>query len=643
MFLPVSKKDMKERGIASLDFIYIIGDAYVDHSSFGHAIISRVLESLGFTVGIISQPDWHTAADFCVLGSPRLGFLVSSGNIDPMVNHYTAAKKRRNADMYSPGGKIGLRPDRATVVYCNRLREAFGSRVPIIIGGIEPSLRRFAHYDYWSDKVRRSILIDSGADLLIYGMGEHQIAEIAELLAAGVPINQIRSVNGTVFTSGKSQPLPEDCIVIPSYSEVAADKLKYAEAAKIQYEEQDAVRGRAIAQEDNEDKYVVQLPPSLPLTTEELDRVYELPYEGTYHPMYEKEGGVPAIREIEFSITSCRGCFGECSFCALTFHQGRVVTARSHESILREAQRLTERRGFKGYIHDVGGPTANFRKPACKNQLKHGACKNRRCLFPEPCKNLNASHSDYLELLRKLRRLPKVKKVFIRSGIRFDYLLCDKSDEFLTELCKYHISGQLRTAPEHISDSVLKAMGKPPHSVYERFLKKFDETNKKLNMEQYAVPYLMSSHPGSTLKDAVFLAEYLHRKHLSPEQVQDFYPTPGSLSTCMYHTGIDPRTMKKIYVPKTYREKQMQRALLQYKRPENRSLVIDALKAAHREDLIGYGKECLIKPLKGENIYGKNTQRKNGFRKDKGRTQERNRETEGKGKNAGSRRGYRGK
>lgn len=632
---------MLERGIDALDFVYVIGDAYVDHSSFGHAIISRVLEDAGYTVGIISQPDFHSCDAFRALGAPKLGFLVSSGNIDPMVNHYTASKKLRTSDMYTPGGAFGKRPDHATVVYCNRIREAFGKKIPIIVGGIEPSLRRFAHYDYQSDKVRRSILIDSGADLLIYGMGEHQIVEIADLLRCGVSARDIRHIAGTCYISAVGDELPEDCITVPSYDEVSSDKRKYAEAAKLQYEEQDAVRGRPIAQLDNPKKYVVQMPPSPPLTTEELDAVYELPYEGTYHPSYEKYGGVPAINEIKFSITSCRGCFGGCSFCALTFHQGRTVTARSHESILREAERLTELPDFKGYIHDVGGPTANFRAPSCHKQLDSGVCKGRQCLYPEPCKNMEVSHRDYLELLRKLRALPKVKKVFIRSGIRFDYLMADKDDSFFYELCRYHISGQLRVAPEHISDNVLKYMGKPSNSVYERFLTKFEAINKRLGKKQYAVPYLMSSHPGSTLGDAVKLAEYLHKNKLNPEQVQDFYPTPGSLSTCMYYTGIDPRTMKSVYVPKSYEEKQMQRALLQYNRPENYRLVLRALKEAGRYDLIGYSPECLIKPPKGDNKNGKNTERKGSFRKNQGKTENGGRGTDRKGRNAGSRRGNR--
>lgn len=640
MFLPVSKTDMKKRGIHQLDFIYIIGDAYVDHSSFGHAIISRVLENAGYTVGIISQPDWHDCEAFKVLGTPRLGFLVSSGNIDPMVNHYTVSKKVRSKDLYSPGGQIGKRPDRATVVYCNRLREAFGKKIPIIIGGIEASLRRFAHYDYWSDKVRRSILIDSGADILIYGMGEHQIVEIAELLNCGVPVSQIKHIAGTAYVEDTDYDFPDDFVHIPSFDEVSQNKRLYADATRIQYEEQDSVRGRTLVQKDNDKKCIVQLPPSPPLTTEELDTVYELPYEGTYHPSYEALGGVPAISEVEFSITSCRGCFGSCNFCALAFHQGRTVTARSQQSILREAEKLTKKPNFKGYIHDVGGPTANFRAPSCENQLKHGVCKNKQCLFPSPCKNLEVSHDDYLRLLQKLRKLPSVKKVFVRSGIRFDYLLCDRDDSFFMELCKHHISGQLRVAPEHISDNVLKFMGKPSYSVYEKFLNKFETINKNLGIEQYAVPYLMSSHPGSTLKDAIKLAEYLNKHKIPAEQVQDFYPTPGSISTCMYYTGIDPRTGKSVYVATDYKEKQMQRALLQYRDPKNYQLILKALKQANRLDLVGFGADCLIKPTKGENKNGNNLKRKNSLSKNKGKSQGRDRKPEEKRNNPRSRRNH---
>lgn len=624
-FLPITPEDMHSRGIETPDFVYVIGDAYVDHPSFGAAIVSRVLESAGYSVCIIAQPDWHSCEDFKRFGRPRLGFLVTSGNIDSMVNHYTAAKKRRNTDFYSPGGKAGCRPDRAVIVYCNRIREAYGRDVPVIIGGIEASLRRFAHYDYWSDRVRRSILIDSGADLLIFGMGEHQIVEIADMLNAGVPVGDLKFTDGTVYLESDKNTLPENTVIVNSYDEVSSDKTAYAEAFLKQSAEQDAVRGKPVAQLDR-DFYVVQNPPSMPLTTQELDDVYMLPYARDYHPIYKSQGGVPAISEVKFSLTSCRGCFGGCSFCALTFHQGRTITSRSHESLLAEAEMLTKLPGFKGNIHDVGGPTANFRTPSCKRQLTHGVCKNRQCLFPTPCKNLEVSHSDYLSLLRKLRKINGVKKVFVRSGIRYDYLLYDNDESFFTELCKYHISGQLKVAPEHISDHVLKYMGKPGQSVYEKFSDKFYEINERLGKKQFLVPYLMSSHPGSRIKDAVYLAEFLRDKHMNPEQVQDFYPTPGSLSTCMYYTGIDPRTMKEVYVPKSYEEKQMQRALLQYKRPENHNLVRKALIIAERTDLIGSGPKCLIsdKPhKKGEYKNGKAIERKSGFRKGKGRIEKR--------------------
>ena len=637
-FLPISKKDMEERGISRLDFIYVSGDAYVDHPSFAHALICRLVESLGFTVGIIAQPDWHSCHDFERLGAPRLGFLVGSGNIDSMVNHYTAAKKRRNTDMYSPGGKAGFRPDRAVTVYCNRIREAFGKKVPIIIGGIEASLRRFAHYDYWSDKVRRSVLIDSGADILIYGMGENQIKEITSLLACGVPVSDIKSVRGTVYKEGSFDELPPDSVIIPSYDDVSSDKMKYAEATKLAYGEQDAFRGKAVVQLDR-DKYIVQNPPAYPLTTEEFDAIYELPFVRDCHPSYKPLGGIPAIEEVKFSITSSRGCFGACSFCALTFHQGRTVSARSHKSILKEAELLTKMPDFKGYIHDVGGPTANFRQPSCKKQLKVGTCRDRQCLFPTPCKNLEVSHNDYLELLRKLRKIKGVKKVFIRSGIRFDYLMCDKNDEFFTELCKYHISGQLKVAPEHISDNVLSVMGKPKSGVYRKFCEKYEKINERLGKKQFLVPYLMSSHPGSTIKDAVKLAEYLRDNKINPKQVQDFYPTPGSLSTCMYYTGINPMTMEPVYVPNTYEEKQMQRALLQYRRPENQKLVYAALKAVGRLDLVGSGEKCLIKNYtKGEIENGKNSERKRSFRKSEGRDKGRGSGTGGRGHKGRTRR-----
>lgn len=645
-FLPINKEDLKRRGIDRLDFVYVSGDAYVDHPGFAHAVICRVLESLGYTVGIIAQPDWHSCEDFKRLGEPRLGFLVGSGNIDSMVNHYTAAKKRRNEDFYSPGGEAGHRPDRAVIVYCNRIREAYGAKVPLIIGGIEASLRRFAHYDYWSDKVRRSILIDSCADLLIYGMGESQISEIAELLASGVNIKDIKSVRGTVYKEDEEELLPADAVTVADYDEVSSNKRAYAEATAKQYAEQDAVRGHVVVQKDR-DKYIVQNPPAFPLSAEKLDRVYELPYVRAAHPCYDAFGGVPAIHEVKFSITSSRGCFGACSFCALTFHQGRTVTARSQESIVKEAQQLVKAPDFKGYIHDVGGPTANFRAPSCKDQLRRGVCKGRQCLFPEPCKQLEVSHRDYLELLRKLRKIKGVKKVFIRSGIRFDYLLCDKNDEFFYELCKYHVSGQLKVAPEHISDNVLRYMGKPSVGVYKKFCEKYKKINESIGKKQYLVPYLMSSHPGSTLKDAIALAEFLRDNKLNPEQVQDFYPTPGSLSTCMYYTGIDPRDMKSVYVPKAYEEKQMQRALLQYRRPENRKLVYAALKKAGRLDLVGSGAKCLInytdKQKRGEYKNGKNTERKGSFGKSKGRAEARGGNINKRGKSTGTRGNNRGR
>lgn len=630
---------MQKQNIDTPDFVFVIGDAYVDHPSFGHAIISRVLQHRGYKVGIIPQPDWHSCEDFKKLGKPRLGFLVMSGNIDPMVNHYTAAKKRRSSDQYSPGGRIGCRPDRATIVYCNRIREAYGKKVPIIIGGIEASLRRFAHYDYWSDKVRRSILIDSCADLLVFGMGEKQITEIADLLAAGVPASDIKNIAGTCYIEPDSCGLPSDGVIVPSYAEVSNDKRQYAIATKLQYEQQDSVRGKPVVQLDN-DRYVVQNPPMRPLTTEEMNAVYELPYAGTYHPVYEDMGGIPAIKEVAFSITSCRGCFGACNFCALTFHQGRTVSVRSHDSIIREAERLSKRSDFKGYIHDVGGPTANFRAPSCKSQEKRGVCKNKQCLFPKPCKNLEIDHSDYLRLLQKLRKIPGVKRVFIRSGIRYDYLIYDKDPAFFTELCKYHVSGQLKVAPEHISDHVLKYMGKPGMEVYQKFQDRYKQINQELGKKQYLVPYLMSSHPGSRLSDAVMLAEFLRDNHLNPEQVQDFYPTPGSLSTCMYHTGIDPRTMEKVYVPKTYEEKQMQRALLQYKNPKNYQLVYQALLRADRKDLIGSGSKCLIpdRQQKGEKTNGKNFERKDSIRTRKGRTENRGGKPQSKRKTNGARR-----
>ena len=590
-FLPTTAQELSARGIGQLDFVYIIGDAYVDHPSFGPAIISRVLESHGYTVGIISQPDWHSAEEFRRLGRPRLAFLISAGNIDSMVNHYTSAKKRRSSDAYTPGGEAGKRPDRATIVYANRVREAYRG-VPVIIGGIEASLRRFAHYDYWDDKVRRSILSDSGADLLIYGMGERQIVEIADALAGGLPVEQITYVNGTCYMTNSLAQVYE-YETIESYEAVARDKKAYASAFMAQYREQDAIRGKRLVQPHG-DTFLVVNPPAAPLTTEELDAVYELPYARAPHPSYQKE--IPALFEVKFSLTSCRGCFGACSFCALTFHQGRVISARSHASLLREAAILTQQPDFKGNIHDVGGPTANFRQPACKKQLKSGVCADRQCLGFEHCKNLMVDHGDYIALLEELSAVPGVKRVFVRSGIRYDYVMYDKSDAFLRALIKNHVSGQLKVAPEHVSDRVLRLMGKPASALYDRFVAKYMQLNRNLGKEQYIVPYFMSSHPGSDLDAAVELAEYLKRTGQRPEQVQDFYPTPGTLSTCMYYTGFDPRTGERVYVPKNASEKAMQRALMQYFMPQYRDLARKALEKAGREDLIGFGKHALVPP-----------------------------------------------
>ena len=590
MFLPVNNEEVKERGWDRVDFVLVCGDAYVDHPSFGHAIISRVLEKNGYKVGILAQPDWRTPEAFKVFGRPRLGFLISPGNIDSMVNRYTAAKKPRSTDVYSPGGRAEMRPNRPTIVYTNMIRRAY-KNMPIIIGGLESSLRRFAHYDYWDDRVRASVLVDSGADLLIYGMGERPIVEIADAMNNGININDITFVRGTCYLSEE----PDGAEVIASFEEVAEDKRKYAKAFMRQYEEQDPIRGKRLAQRHGK-TWVVQNSPQPPLSQEEMDAVYALPYMRTYHPMYEKMGGVPAITEIKNSITSVRGCFGACNFCALTFHQGRIIQARSHESIINEAKAITEEPDFKGYINDVGGPTANFRQPACNKQPTKGACVNKMCLYPKRCDNLLVSHKDYLELLRKLRALPKVKKVFIRSGLRYDYLLYDKDDTFFRELVQHHISGQLKVAPEHISSRVLDKMGKPPREVYDRFVLKYKQLNESMGKEQYIVPYLMSSHPGSDIYAAIELAEYLHNNHITPEQVQDFYPTPGTLSTCMYYTGLDPRDMQEVYVPRTPHEKAMQRALLQYKNPKNYNLVYEALVSAGREDLIGNSSKCLIRP-----------------------------------------------
>ncbi|MHB1404883.1 MAG: YgiQ family radical SAM protein [Desulfitobacteriaceae bacterium] len=593
-FLPISRSEMAERGWDELDFIMITGDAYIDHPSFGAVIIARLLEREGYKVGIIAQPDWKNLDVFRSLGRPRLACLITGGNLDSMVNHYTAAKKRRSQDVYAPGGKSGLRPDRATIVYSNRVREALPG-VPVIIGGIEASLRRFAHYDYWSDQVRRSILLDSQADLLVFGMGEQAILEVAHRLHEGESIGAVTEVRGTMIP-WRGKP-PEAALVIPSYAEVTDSKKSYAEGFWQQYQEQDPYRGRVLYQAHGREG-VVQNLPSFPLNETEMDEVYELPYARTYHPVYEQEGMVPAIKEVEFSLTSSRGCHGSCSFCALTFHQGRIVQGRSADSIVREAEAVVTSPHFKGYIHDVGGPTANFRRPACKGQLKRGACAHRQCLFPEPCPELDADHSEYIQLLRRLRRLPQVKKVFVRSGIRFDAVLADRNSGFLRELCAHHISGQLKVAPEHVSPAVLKRMGKPGRKVYDRFVEEYGRINKELGKKQYLVPYLISSHPGSTLKEAVELAEYVRDMGVNPEQVQDFIPTPGTLSTCMYYTGLDPRTMEKVYVPRTQKEKGMQRALIQYRDPKNYDLVAEALRLAHREDLIGYGPKCLIRPRK---------------------------------------------
>lgn len=592
-YLPISKEDMEQRGWSELDFILVSGDAYVDHPSFGPAIISRILEKEGFKVGIIAQPNWRNTADFKKLGKPKLAWLVTGGNIDSMVNHYTAAKKPRSKDAYSPGGKAGLRPDRATIVYANRCREAFKG-IPVILGGIEASLRRFAHYDYWSDRVRRSILIDSKADLLVYGMGERAIRQIAGALSQGKRPEELREVRGTVYHTNNITGL-QNCEVLASFEAVAADKHQYATAFMQQYHNQDPYWGKTLVQPHG-DLFVVQNPPAMPLSQREMDAVYSLPYMGTYHPVYEQDGGVPAIEEVEFSLVSSRGCFGSCSFCALTFHQGRIIQSRSKESLVNEAKKMVWNPRFKGYIHDVGGPTANFRQPACTKQLKSGACPHRQCLYPEPCSKMVVDHADYLQLLRALRKIPGVKKVFVRSGVRYDYVIADASPEFLQELCKYHVSGQLKVAPEHVSPPVLEKMGKPGRKVYDEFVHLYHETNEKLGKQQYLVPYFMSSHPGCSLKEAVELAEYIRDMKYNPEQVQDFIPTPGTLSTCMYFTGLDPRTMKRVYVPKAPHEKAMQRALMQYRNPKNYALVHEALVKADRRDLIGFGPKCLIRP-----------------------------------------------
>lgn len=600
-FLPISRLDMEKQGIEQLDFVYVIGDAYVDHPSFGHALISRVLEAHGYKVGIISQPDWRDKESVNILGEPRLGFLVSAGNMDSMVNHYSVSKKRRAADAFTPGGVMGKRPDYATIVYCNLIRQTY-KHIPIIIGGIEASLRRLAHYDYWSNKLKRSILLDSGADLISYGMGEKSIVEIADALDSGLAVSDITFINGTVYKTRKREDI-YDAIELPHYEELLADKAVYAKSFYTQYCNTDPFVAKRLFETYDNKMFVVQNPPAKPLSQSEMDQVYALPYQRTYHPNYEEAGGVPAIEEVRFSLVSNRGCYGGCSFCALTFHQGRMIQTRSHESILAEAEKIIWEPDFKGYIHDVGGPTANFRAPACEKQMTKGVCPNRQCLFPTPCSNLKVDHSDYLKLLRKLRELPNVKKVFIRSGIRFDYLIYDEDRTFLRELCEHHVSGQLKVAPEHISGDVLEKMGKPGVEVYKRFVAAYQDMNRKLGKKQYLVPYLMSSHPGSTLKEAVELAEFLRDLGYMPEQVQDFYPTPSTISTCMYYTGLDPRTMQPVYVAVNPHEKAMQRALIQYRNPKNYDLVVEALRAAGRTDLIGFDKKCLVRP---RNIgYGK--------------------------------------
>ncbi len=593
-FLPINREDMEQMGCEQLDFVYVIGDAYVDHPSFGHAIISRVLVAHGYTVGIISQPDWKDEKSITILGRPRLGFLISSGNMDSMVNHYYVSGKHRQTDAYTPGGRMGRRPDHATVVYGNLIRRVYKD-VPVIIGGIEASLRRMAHYDYWSDSFKRSILLDSQADLISYGMGEKSVVEIADALASGIAVRDITFVPGTVYKTKNIAGIYDE-LLLPSYEAMKADSQEYARSFNLQYQNTDPFTGKTLVEPYPNGVYVVQNPPQPPLTMQEMDDVYDLPYMRTYHPSYEQEGGVPAIEEIQFSLISNRGCFGGCNFCALTFHQGRIVQTRSHESLLREAEIMTADKEFKGYIHDVGGPTANFRHPSCEKQMLQGVCKNRQCLFPKPCPNLQADHRDYLKLLRSLRALPGVKKVFIRSGIRFDYLLADPDAAFFQELVEHHVSGQLKVAPEHICDSVLSRMGKPSRAVYERFVTKYDRINDNLGKKQFLVPYLMSSHPGSTLKEAIELAEYLRDTGHMPEQVQDFYPTPSTMSTVMYYTGIDPRNGQKVYVCRNPHEKAMQRALIQYRKPGNYELVKEALCKAGRQDLIGFGPKCLIRP-----------------------------------------------
>ncbi len=624
-FLPISGEEMRARGMQEVDFVYVCGDAYVDHPSFGNAIISRILESHGYRIGMLCQPDWRNPESVKEFGTPRLGFLVSAGNMDSMVNHYTVAKKRRKTDAYSPGGRSDARPDRAVIVYCNLIRRSY-KNTPIIIGGIEASLRRFGHYDYWSDKVRRSILLESGADLISYGMGEKGIVEIADCLNSGIAIKDISFIDGTVYKTRNEADI-YDAIRLPDFEEIIADRYAYAKSIGIQYENTDPFQAKRLYEAYDNAIFVVQNPPAKPLSEMEMDDVYALPYMRKVHPSY--QGTIPALQEVEFSLTSNRGCFGGCNFCALTFHEGRIVQTRSHSSIVEEAKTFLENRNFKGYIHDVGGPTADFRRPACKKQRTLGACKHRQCLFPTPCPHLEVDHQDYIQLLRKLRKLDGIKKVFVRSGIRFDYLLADVDRTFLKELCMHHISGQLRVAPEHISDAVLSKMGKPSNEVYEKFEKAFYRTNETLGKEQYMVPYLMSSHPGSRLEDAIALAEYLKKKHLHPEQVQDFYPTPGTISTCMYYTGLDPQTMETVYVARDPHEKAMQRALIQFSRPENYTLVKEALEKAGRTELIGFGPECLIPP-RPMNRGGNRSGNQGGNRSGKHRSAKRNQEARSK-------------
>lgn len=610
-FLPLTRQEASARSWDEVDFVYVTGDAYVDHSSFGTAIIARLLEAKGFRVGIIAQPDWKDPASVTEFGQPRLGFLVSAGNMDSMVNHYTVAKKRRHQDAYTPGGAPFRRPDRAVVAYSQLIRRTY-KHVPIILGGVEASLRRLAHYDYWADKMKRSVLLDAGADLISYGMGERSIVAIAEALESGLAVSDLTFIPGTVYRAKTTDNLV-DFQMLPSWQEVSAHKRAYAASFAVQYANSDPFTAKTLVEDYGREGLVVQNPPAEPLSTAEMDAVYRLPFAGTWHPSYDEAGGVPALAEVQFSLTSNRGCFGECAFCALTFHQGRIVSARSYESLLEEARAMTAHPDFKGYINDVGGPTANFRAPACAKQLKAGACTDKRCLSPVPCKALKASHSDYTLLLRKLRALPGVKRVFVRSGIRFDYVMEDpKGGEFLHELVAHHVSGQLRVAPEHVSPAVLEAMGKPPREVYDRFCEAFRSETEAVGKKQYVVPYLMSSHPGSTLKEAVELAEYVRDMGFNPEQVQDFYPTPSTVATCMYHTGLNPHTMQPIYVPKTPHEKALQRALIQYRNPANWELVREALLKAHRPDLIGWGEKCLIRPKRPKAEGGKGSAPKGG-------------------------------